>query len=70
MTSKPDDNMAHSLVPELRQQEERLLAELEQARAEVAHDQADPIAVGCQANQVDRRNIGGEQGQPDDWPPE
>lgn len=41
MTNKPDDNMAHSLVPELRQQEERLLAELEQARAEVAQAKAE-----------------------------
>jgi len=41
MTSKPDDTLARSLVPEIRQQEEHLLAELEKARSEVAHFKAE-----------------------------
>jgi len=41
MTSKPDANLAQSLVPEVRQQEERLLAELEKTRSEVEHLKAE-----------------------------
>ncbi len=41
MTSKPHDNPAHSFVPEIRQEEERLLAELEKARSEAAQAKAE-----------------------------
>jgi hypothetical protein len=41
MTSKPDNTQARSLVPEIRQQEEHLLAELEKARSEVAQLKAE-----------------------------
>ena len=41
MTSKPDNTQARSLVPEIRQQEEQLLAELEKARSEAAQLKAE-----------------------------
>ena len=41
MTKKPDDTLERSLVPEIRQQEEHLLADIEKARSEVAHLQAE-----------------------------
>ena len=37
MTSRPDDNLTSSLIPEIWQKEEHLLAELEKARSEVEH---------------------------------
>ena len=38
--SRSDNDITRSLIPEVRQQEERLLAELEQVRADVAQAQA------------------------------
>ncbi len=45
MTSKPDNTQARSLVPEIRQQEEHLLAELEKARSEVARSTAEAVGA-------------------------
>jgi len=59
MTSKPDDNLAHSLVPEIRQQEEHLLAELEKARSEVARLKAEAERTADARLSEARKNLPG-----------
>ena len=59
MTSKPDANLAQSLVPEVRQREERLLAELEKTRAEVGHLKAEAERMADARLSEARRNLPG-----------
>jgi regulator of protease activity HflC (stomatin/prohibitin superfamily) len=59
MTSKPGGNLTHSLVPEVRQQEERLLAELERARSEVARLKAEAEQTADARVSEARKNLPG-----------